>query len=332
MNRELGKVYVTGSDGFIGSHLVEELLTRGHQVTALCVYNSNGHYGWLEKYAIDCPKNLSLILGDVRDPFFLESTIKGHDTVFHLASLIAIPYSYQAPQSYFETNSIGAINIAQACQKNAVGRLIHTSTSEVYGPAKFVPITEKHPIQGQSPYSASKISADMVIESYFKSFDLPAVTLRPFNTYGPRQSLRAVIPTVIGQMLAGSNEIKLGSLTPTRDFNYVDDTVAAFLAVGETINENVLGKVFNAGSEREISIGDLVAMVARLLKKEVKISSEDERIRPANSEVERLLADSTRLKELTSWKPETNLEQGLTNVISWLKDSDFIKRSIQYHR
>lgn len=220
----LGRTLVTGADGFIGSHLVEALLARGEEVTAICVYNSNGSYGWLDGYAASPNSQLKLVLGDIRDPFFVESAIKGHDTVFHLASLIAIPFSYVAPQSYFETNVMGTMNVAQACMRHGVNRLIHTSTSEVYGTARFVPITEEHPLQGQSPYSASKISADMLINSYFCSFGLPCTTLRPFNTYGPRQSLRAVIPTIINQLVANKGQITLGSLTPTRDFNFVTDT------------------------------------------------------------------------------------------------------------
>jgi len=329
-SRDLGQVYLTGADGFIRSHLTEMLLALGHRVTALCVYNSEGRYGWLEKLAAQPPKNLRLIHGDVRDRYFMENSIAGHDTVFHLASLIAIPYSYLAPQSYFETNAMGSMNVAHAVLKNKVSRLIHTSTSEVYGTARVVPITEDHPLQGQSPYSASKIAADMIIESFHRSFNLPAVTLRPFNTYGPRQSLRAVIPTVIAQAVKGS-DIKLGSTTPTRDFNYVTDTAAAFVAVGQAQDELVLGKTFNAGSGREISIGDLVQLIGQVIKKDVRIVCEDERLRPEASEVFRLLADATKLQQATGWKPKVSLEDGLAQVVAWLKENAPTKSTDIYH-
>ena len=330
--RKLGTVYVTGADGFIGSHLVESLLAQGLEVTALCIYNSNGHYGHLDKISRSKPSKLTLILGDVRDPFFLKETIKGHDTVFHLASLIAIPYSYQAPQSYFETNVLGTLNVAEACKEHKVSRLIHTSTSEVYGTAKFVPITEEHPLQGQSPYSASKIGADKVIESYFKSFELPTVTLRPFNTYGPRQSMRAVIPTVIAQLVAGKESIKLGALSPTRDFNYVQDTVNAFIAVAESTHKDILGETFNTGCGEEISIGDFVNLCCEVLGKRAEIICENERMRPEKSEVNRLLADNSKLKEFTDWTPQTSLRDGIKKVASWIEDSDYLEKADSYHR
>lgn len=319
--RDLGRVYVTGADGFIGSHLVEALLKNGHQVTALCQYNSNGLHGWLEPISVDRPHNLSLVLGDVRDPFFMESSIAGSDTVFHLASLIAIPYSYHAPQSYVETNIGGTLNAVQAAAKAKVKRFIHTSTSEVYGTAQIVPIPETHPLQGQSPYSASKIGADMIVESFVRSFDLPATTLRPFNTYGPRQSLRAVIPTVISQMLAGEKTIRLGSVTPTRDFNYVGDTVDAFIALGQVADEAVIGQVYNAGSGREISVGDFVKLAGKVLGVDVEVLAENERIRPGKSEVERLLADARKLRAATDWAPKVSLEKGIEHIATWMKQN-----------
>lgn len=332
-SRNLGKVYVTGADGFIGSHLVESLVRDGHEVTALCIYNSLGSYGWLNHLAIDPPKNLKFLLGDVRDREMMQTTIAGHQTVFHLASLIAIPYSYQAPQSYFETNAMGTMNVAHACLKAGAQRMIHTSTSEVYGTARYVPINEDHPLQGQSPYSASKIAADMIVESFQRSFNLPAVTLRPFNTYGPRQSMRAVIPTVIAQVLAGKTQISLGSVTPTRDFNYVEDTVAAFRAVASTASDALIGQVYNAGSGREITIGDMVSLVLKLLDRKVEVIADDQRVRPAQSEVERLLCDAAKLSAATDWRPLVKLEEGLKRTIDWIRGSEeMVLRAAGYHR
>ncbi|WP_158999145.1 GDP-mannose 4,6-dehydratase [Pigmentibacter ruber] len=332
--RNLGKVFVTGSDGFIGSHLVETLVERGFEVTALCQYNSFGKYGWLDDYTQNkCPHNLNLILGDIRDPFYLKKMIKGHDTVFHLAALIAIPYSYVAPQSYFETNVLGTLNVMEACLNYSnVSRFIHTSTSEVYGTAQFVPITEKHPLQGQSPYSASKIGADMAVESYYRSMSLPAVTLRPFNTYGPRQSMRAVIPTIISQVLSGNSEIKLGNLSATRDFNYVMDTVEAFIAVGENNNESILGQSFNTGTGQEISIQDICKLIAKITDKKFSIITENERIRPEKSEVERLLSDPSKLYQATGWKAKYSLEEGLIEVLNWMKNRKeyLLQKTIYY--
>ena len=327
----LGKILITGADGFIGSHLTERLVEEGYEVTGLCIYNSIGTFGWLDKIADNQPKNLKLILGDVRDAGFMERAIAGHDTVFHLASLIAIPYSYVAPQSYFDTNVNGAMNVANACLKSKVRRLIHTSTSEVYGTAQFVPITELHPLQGQSPYSASKISADMLIESFCRSFQLPAVTLRPFNTYGPRQSLRAVIPTTIAQVLQGRSEIRLGSITPTRDFNFVEDTVAAFVAIAEA-DDSVLGNIYNTGSGREITIENMVKLIAKIAKCDIKILCDEDRLRPTNSEVERLLCASNKLISATGWKPKVSLEAGLEKTMEWMKADVNLKRATIYHR
>ncbi|APJ05176.1 GDP-mannose 4,6-dehydratase [Silvanigrella aquatica] len=331
--RELGKIFVTGSDGFIGSHLVETLIENGFEVTALCQYNSFGKYGWLDDFTHKkCPHNLKLILGDIRDPFFLKKMIKDHDTVFHLAALIAIPYSYVAPQSYFETNVLGTLNVMEAClDSSRVSRFIHTSTSEVYGTAQFVPITEKHPLQGQSPYSASKIGADMAVESYFRSMSLPAVILRPFNTYGPRQSMRAVIPTIISQILSGNSEIKLGNLTTTRDFNYVIDTVKAFIALAESSNDDILGQSFNTGTGQEISIEDIFKLISKMLDKKISIVTEEERKRPEKSEVERLLSDPTKLFQATGWKAKFSLEEGILQLIHWMKNrSDYLQENTRY--
>jgi NAD dependent epimerase/dehydratase len=328
---KIGNIFITGADGFIGSHLTERLVKEGYEVTALCIYNSIGTYGWLDRLADNQPKNLRLLLGDVRDAGFMERSIVGHDTVFHLASLIAIPYSYVAPQSYFDTNVNGAMNVANACLKAKVRRLIHTSTSEVYGTAQFVPITELHPLQGQSPYSASKISADMLIESFCRSFQLPAVTLRPFNTYGPRQSLRAVIPTTIAQILQGAAEIRLGSITPTRDFNFVDDTVAAFIALAEA-DDSVIGNIYNTGSGREITIENMVKLLAKIAKRDVKIICEENRLRPANSEVERLLCSSDKLISATGWKAMVSLEVGLERTMEWMRTDVNLKRATTYHK
>jgi NAD dependent epimerase/dehydratase len=330
--RNLGRVYVTGADGFIGSHLVESLVKKDLEVTALCQYNSNGSYGWLDPYAVKRPHNLNLILGDIRDPYFMDTTIQGHDTVFHLAALIAIPFSYLAPKSYIETNISGTVHVAQACLRSKVGRMINTSTSEVYGTAKFVPITEEHPLQGQSPYSASKIAADMLADSFYRSFSLPVTTLRPFNTYGPRQSLRAVIPTIIAQVMSGQPRIRLGSLDPTRDFNYVSDTVDAFLALAQADNDALLGHTFNAGSGREISIRDLAYLVGRIFNKDISFEEEQVRLRPKDSEVERLLADSSKLQKLTGWKPKISLEEGIAKVGDWVKESSWVDRSAMFHR
>jgi UDP-glucose 4-epimerase len=322
--RDLGKVLVTGADGFIGSHLTERLVALGIETTALCIYNSEGSCGWLSHCSRKNPKNLKIVLGDIRDPFQMQEVCKGIDTVFHLAALIAIPYSYVAPHSYAETNILGTLNLLEAARKAEVGRFVQTSTSEVYGTALFVPITEEHPQQGQSPYSATKIGADALVDSFWRSFAFPAVTLRPFNTFGPRQSNRAVIPTVIAQVLSGTKKIQLGSLHPTRDFNFVSNTVEAFVALAEA-DSFVLGQTFNAGSGREISVGDMVRLVCCLANAAVEIYEDPIRLRPEKSEVERLLADATRLTTATGWLPKISLEDGLISTIEWHKDhSDFV--------
>ncbi|WP_319002297.1 NAD-dependent 4,6-dehydratase LegB [Dechloromonas denitrificans] len=319
---KIHKVLVTGADGFIGSHLVEELVKAGYSVRALCQYNSFSSWGWLDESP--CRNEVEVVLGDVRDPAQMHSIAKGIDTIFHLAALIAIPYSYQAPSSYVDTNIQGTLNVLQAALDAGVGRIIHTSTSEVYGTARFVPINEEHPLQAQSPYSATKIGADALAFSFFSSFGLPVTIARPFNTYGPRQSARAVIPTVITQILTGKKKIKLGSLAPTRDFNFVLDTCAGFLALAGC--DAAVGKTVNIGSGSEISVGDTVRLIARLIGMDVDIECDDQRLRPAASEVERLCCDNKLIRELTGFLPAYDLEQGLRKTIEWLQLPENLKR------
>ncbi len=309
-------IAVTGSEGFIASHLVEALVQRGHTVRAMVQYNSFSSAGWLDKMAPEVLEHVDIVMGDVRDHRSVMDLTNGVDAVCHLAALIAIPYSYQAPESYLATNAAGTLNILEAARTHGTPRVIHTSTSEVYGTALTVPIAETHPLQAQSPYSASKIAADKFAESYHLSFDVPVVTLRPFNTYGPRQSARAVIPTTISQIAAGKREIQLGALDPTRDFNFVLDTVNAFLALLDADN-SVLGGTFNAGSGGEISIGDLVKLIAAVMETEVEVTLDPARVRPAGSEVMRLVCDSTLLQDATSWKPQYTLEEGLSQTANW---------------
>jgi NAD dependent epimerase/dehydratase len=313
------KVLITGADGFIGSHLVEELVSSGHEVVAFVQYNSFNSWGWLDRCDPSVKGNFKVIAGDVRDPHGVKNAIKGCEAVAHLAALIAIPFSYNSPDSYVDTNIKGTLNVLQAAKELQIKRVIHTSTSEVYGTAKFVPITEDHPLQGQSPYSATKIAADQLAFSFFNSFDLPVVTLRPFNTYGPRQSARAVIPTVITQTANGQKDIKLGSLQPTRDFSYVKDTVKGFIAAIES-NKGA-GEVVNLGSSFEISIGDTARLIANLMGKEVAISLDSQRLRPKDSEVERLFASNKKAKELFGWEPKYSgldgFKAGLKETIEW---------------
>lgn len=306
------KVLVTGGMGFIGSHLVERLVDQGADVRVLGRYNSKGDLGWLE--SSPARGHFQPILGDIRDPDCVRASAEGVEVIFHLAALIGIPYSYLAPGSYVETNIQGTLNVLQAARAHGVSRLVHTSTSEVYGTALRVPIDENHPLQGQSPYSASKIAADKLVESFHLSFDLPVVTARPFNTFGPRQSTRAVIPTIISQALGGQS-VKLGSLTPTRDFNYVQNTVDGFLSLALT--PGIEGQTFNLGTGKEISVGDLAALIFRLVGKEVPLELESARLRPPKSEVERLLADSSRAFQELSWTPRIGLEEGLRRTIAW---------------
>lgn len=316
---------VTGADGFIGSHLVEALVRRGQRVRALALYNSQGSWGWLDTLPPDVLDQVEVVLGDVRDTEQMAAFCDEVDTVFHLAALIAIPYSYVAPRSYIETNVAGTLNVLEGVRRAGVRRLVHTSTSEVFGTALRVPIDETHPLQGQSPYSASKIAADTLVESFYRSFGVPAVTLRPFNTYGPRQSARAVIPTVVAQIAAGQRRVSLGALEPTRDFNFVTDTVSAFLAVG-TASDDVVGQAFNAGSGREVSIGELVRTIAQVMGVEVEVVADPGRLRPTDSEVMRLLADAAKLHEATGWKPATRLEDGLAHTADWFREPTNLAR------
>jgi NAD dependent epimerase/dehydratase len=309
------KVFVTGADGFIGSHLVEALVACGHEVTALSQYNSFNDWGWLEDIA--CKDQVRVVCGDVRDPHFCKSATKGHDTIFHLAALIAIPYSYVAPSGYVETNVVGTLNICQAALENGISRVLHTSTSEVYGTARYVPIDEGHPLQPQSPYSASKIGADAIAMSFHNAFALPVTVVRPFNTYGPRQSARAVIPTIISQIAAG-REVKLGDLTPTRDFNYVADTCRGFILLAEC--EAAVGKTVNIGSGTEVSVGDTLAQIRRIMESEATSVMDAERLRPATSEVFRLCCDNGLIRALTGFTPEFTLEAGLRRTVMWFGD------------
>lgn len=306
------KVLVTGADGFIGSHLVEMLVAEGFDVRALAQYNSFNNWGWLE--TIKNKNEIQIVTGDVRDPFFCKEILKDIDTVFHLAALIAIPYSYIAPQSYVETNVTGTLNICKAALELNV-KVIHTSTSEVYGTAQYVPIDEKHPLQPQSPYSASKISADAMAMSFYNSFKLPLVIARPFNTYGPRQSARAVIPTIISQIAAGRKEINLGDLRPTRDFNYVTDTCRGFIALAKS--DKAVGQTVNIGSNYEISIKDTFETIKKIMKSDVIVREDNDRIRPTNSEVHRLWCDNALIRELTGFEPQVSIEEGLIKTVEW---------------
>ncbi|VVE49610.1 dTDP-glucose 4,6-dehydratase [Pandoraea anapnoica] len=307
------KVLVTGADGFIGSHLTELLVREGYEVKALSQYNSFNYWGWLEDVA--CLKEIEVLNGDIRDAHYCKHITKDVDTIFHLAALIAIPYSYVAPESYVDTNVRGTLNICQAALENNVGRVIHTSTSEVYGTAQYVPIDEKHPLQPQSPYSASKIGADAMAMSFYNAFDLPVTTARPFNTYGPRQSARAVIPTIITQIAAGAKEIKLGDVSPTRDFNYVADTCEGFLALARC--DAAAGEVVNIGSNYEISVGDTLNLIRELMGSSVEFLHDEQRVRPGKSEVFRLWCDNARIREMTGFTPKYDIRAGLQATIDW---------------
>jgi dTDP-glucose 4,6-dehydratase len=318
---------VTGADGFIGSHLTEALVRKGYNVRAFTYYNSFNSWGWLDNCVPDVKGQFEVFSGDIRDPHGVKTAMRGCDFVLHLAALIAIPFSYHSPDTYVDTNIKGTLNVLQAAQDLGVARIIHTSTSEVYGTARFVPITEEHPLQGQSPYSASKIGADQLAYSFYSSFELPVVTVRPFNTYGPRQSARAVIPTVIAQLASGTTKIKLGAVSPTRDFSFIQDTVSGFIAALES--SGVLGEVVNLGSNFEISIGDTAQLIADIMGTELEITSDVERLRPINSEVERLWADNSKAKELFGWSPSYSgldgFKRGLIETISWFRDPDNLK-------
>lgn len=306
-------VLITGADGFIGSHLTELLVHEGYTVKALSQYNSFNNWGWLED--ISCRDQVEVLSGDVRDPHFCEHVTKGVDAVFHLAALIAIPYSYVAPDSYVDTNVKGTLNICQAARDNGVGRVIHTSTSEVYGTAQYVPIDEKHPLQAQSPYSASKIGADAMAMSFYNAFDLPVTIARPFNTYGPRQSARAVIPTIIGQIASGVKQIKLGDVTPTRDFNYVTDTCRGFLELARC--QQAIGETVNIGSNFEISVGDTLELIRELMASDVEFVVDEQRKRPEKSEVFRLWCDNTKIRQLVGFEPAYTVRAGLAETIAW---------------
>jgi dTDP-glucose 4,6-dehydratase len=324
MNENLrhSTILVTGADGFIGSHLTEALVRRGYRVRAFVYYNSFNSWGWLDHCADDVRGQFEVISGDIRDPHGVKAAMQGCDAVLHLAALIAIPFSYHSPDTYVDTNVKGTLNVLQAARELGIRKVIHTSTSEVYGTAQFVPINESHPLQGQSPYSASKIGADQLAFSFFTSFDLPVITVRPFNTYGPRQSARAVIPTIITQIANGTKKIDLGSITPTRDFSYVDDTTSGFIAALES--EKGIGETVNLGSNFEISIRDTAALIANLMGADLQIESTLERSRPDKSEVERLWADNAKARSLFGWSPtfsgHAGFSQGLEKTISWFSN------------
>jgi len=321
------KVLITGADGFIGSHLTEEMVRRGYDVRAFALYNSFNSWGWLDQSPKEIKSSLDVFTGDVRDPHGVKQAMRDCDVVLHLAALIAIPYSYHSPDTYVDTNIKGTLNLLQAAREAGVSKFVHTSTSEVYGTARFVPITEEHPLQGQSPYSASKIGADQMAMSFHDSFQTPVATIRPFNTYGPRQSARAVIPTVITQIASGKKEIKLGSLHPTRDFNYVEDTVRGFIDVMES--KNSIGEVVNIGSNYEISIEDTVKLIAEIMNSTIKIVTDSSRLRPEKSEVERLWADNQKAKRLLGWAPDyagkDGLRRGLEKTVEWFTNPDNLK-------
>lgn len=311
------KILVTGADGFIGSHLVEELVKKGYRVKAFVYYNSFNTWGWLDTLPQSIMDNVEIFQGDIRDPNGVEEAMKGVNAVFHLAALIAIPFSYHSPDTYVDTNIKGTLNVLQAARKLDISRVLVTSTSEVYGTAQYVPIDEKHPFQGQSPYSATKIGADRLAESFYRSFQLPVTIVRPFNTYGPRQSARAVIPTIITQLLAGKTEIKLGALTPTRDFNYVKDTANGYIAIYES--DKTIGEEINIATQSEISIGKLAEELIRQINPNAKISCDEQRLRPEKSEVNRLLGSNEKIRRLTDWKIQYTFEEGLANTIEFLK-------------
>ncbi len=327
MNLTGKKILITGADGFIGSHLTEELVRQGYDVKAFVLYNSFNSWGWLDHAPQSIKNQIEVYTGDIRDPHGVKTAMQGCDVVLHLAALIAIPYSYHSPDTYVDTNIKGTLNILQAAREIGIEKIVHTSTSEVYGTARFVPITEEHPLQGQSPYSATKIGADQLAMSFYQSFNMPVSIIRPFNTYGPRQSARAIIPTVITQIASGKEEIKLGALHPTRDFNYVIDTVKGFIAMAQS--DQSIGQVINIGSNYEVSIGETVQLIADVMGKNVNIVTDQTRLRPVQSEVERLWADNTKAKELLNWHPlyggKEGLRKGLVETVAWFAHKDNIK-------
>lgn len=315
----MGKILVTGAEGFIGSHLTELLVNEGFDVRAMVQYNSFNNWGWIDTFDKEIKDKLDIFLGDVRDPNGVKVAMKDCDAVFHLAALIAIPYSYHSPDMYVDTNIKGTLNILQAARDLGTKRILVTSTSEVYGTAKYVPIDENHPYQGQSPYSATKIGADRLAESFYRSFNLPVTIVRPFNTYGPRQSARAVIPTIITQLLSGMEEIKLGSLTPTRDFNYVKDTARGFLEIYRS--DKTIGEEINIATQKEISIGDLANELIRQINPNARIICDEQRVRPEKSEVNRLLGSNKKIRRLTKWQPQYTFEEGLAETIEFLRNN-----------
>jgi NAD dependent epimerase/dehydratase len=328
MNLSNKKILVTGADGFIGSHLTEELVKRGCDVKAFVFYNSFNSWGWLDYSPEEIKKDIDVFAGDIRDPHGVKRAMKGCGIIFHLAALISIPYSYHSPDAYVDTNVKGTLNIVQAARDLGVSRVVHTSTSEVYGTARFVPITEDHPLQGQSPYAASKIGADQIAMSFYTTFETPVAIIRPFNTYGPRQSARAVIPTVITQIANGKRRIKLGSVHPTRDFSYIEDVVRGFLAVAES--DKSVGEVINIGSNFEISIGETIKIIAEVMGVDIEIETDHQRIRPEKSEVEKLRADNTKAEKLAGWKPAyagiNGFRNGLEKTISWFTELENLKK------
>lgn len=321
-------ILVTGADGFIGSHLTEQLVRRGNRVRAFVFYNSFDSWGWIDTLEPEIQKSIDIFSGDIRDPYGVKTAMRGCDIVMHLAALIGIPYSYHSPDSYIDTNVKGTLNVVQAARELGVGKVVHTSTSEVYGTAKFVPITEDHPLQGQSPYSASKIGADQIALSFYSAFDLPVAIIRPFNTYGPRQSARAIIPTVIIQVAQGQIKIKLGALHPTRDFNYIPDVVRGFIAIATS--DQAVGEVINIGSNHEISIGEVVQTIAQVMDAKIEIETEEVRLRPERSEVQRLCADNTKAKRLLGWEPnygsKKGLIRGLAETTAWFLNHENLKK------
>ncbi len=316
------KVLVTGADGFIGSHLTEELIRRGFDVRAFVYYNSFNSWGWLDTLPTEIKSHLDVFAGDIRDPYGVKEAMKGCTHVLNLAALIAIPYSYHSPSMYVDTNITGTLNVVQAARELGIQKVVHTSTSEVYGTAQYVPIDESHPLQGQSPYSATKIAADQLALSFYRSFETPVAIIRPFNTYGPRQSARAVIPTIIGQLANGQKSIQLGAISPTRDFNYVKDTVDGFISVLD--HDQSLGEVINIGSNYEVSIGETAQMIANIMNVDLEIVTDEQRLRPEKSEVERLWADNKKAKKLLGWEPsyggKEGFKRGLTETIDWFSN------------
>lgn len=326
MNLQNKKILITGADGFIGSHLTEELVRCGYDVRAFVWYNSFNSWGWLDQSPAEIRQSLDVFSGDIRDPYGVKQAMKGCDVVLHLAALIGIPYSYHSPDTYVDTNIKGTLHVLQAARELGLEKVVHTSTSEVYGTARYVPIDEEHPLQGQSPYSATKIGADQLALSFHQSFDSPVAVIRPFNTYGPRQSARAVIPTIIGQIASGNKQIKLGSVHPTRDFNYVEDTVRGFIAVAES--DNSIGEVINIGSNYEVSVGETVRLISDIMCATIEIVTDDSRVRPEKSEVERLWANNDKALKLTGWKPAYSgtegLRKGLKKTIDWFMEGDHL--------